>query len=133
MQIHVEGSLFYVSLAGKMNGRLAEQTYRRVVRECVDGGCFKLLIDGRGLSGELTTTDRYSLGKVVAEENASLGGEAGRQVQVALVGTHPLIDRDRFGETVARNRGAAVKVTYDLESAYRWLGLEPPAADSPGE
>jgi hypothetical protein len=33
----------------------------------LDGGCFKLLIDGRGLSGELTTTDRYSLGKVVAE------------------------------------------------------------------
>jgi hypothetical protein len=47
-------------------------------------------------------------------------------VQVALVGKHPVIDRDRFGETVARNRGAAVKVTYDLESAYRWLGLDPP-------
>ncbi|HEV7590310.1 MAG TPA: hypothetical protein VGO40_19525, partial [Longimicrobium sp.] len=68
MQIRFEGPLFYVSLAGEMNGRLAEQTYRRVVRECVDGGCFKMLIDGRGLSGELTTTDRYSLGKVVAEE-----------------------------------------------------------------
>ena len=132
MQVHFEGPLLYVSLAGEMNGPLAEQTYRRVVREFVDGGCFKLLIDGRGLSGELTTTARYSLGKVVAEENASLVGKTGRQVQVAMVGTDPLLDRDRFGETVARNRGAVVKVTHDLESAYRWLGVDPPP-DAPAE
>jgi len=128
MQIHFEGPLLYVSLAGEMDGRLAEQTYREVLRECVAGGRWKMLIDGRALSGELSTTDRYSLGKVVADENAAIAArDAGRQVRVALVGNPPLIDRDRFGETVARNRGAAVKVTYDLESAYRWLGVEPPA------
>jgi hypothetical protein len=128
MQIHVEGPLFYVSLSGEMNGRAAEKAYRKVLRECVGAGCSKMLIDCRALSGELSTTDRYSLGKVVADENASVAArEAGRHVRVALVGTPPLIDRDRFGETVAINRGAAVKVTYDLASAYRFLGLEPPA------
>jgi hypothetical protein len=126
MQIRLEGPLFYVSLAGEMNGRLAEETYREVLRECVAAGRTRMLIDGRGLSGELSTTDRYSLGKVVADENAAARGPHG-QVRVALVGNHPLVDRDRFGETVALNRGAAVKVTYDLESAYRWLGLEPAA------
>ncbi|HVG43804.1 MAG TPA: hypothetical protein VM890_03710 [Longimicrobium sp.] len=128
MQIHVEGPLFYVSLAGEMDGRLAEKTYREVLRECVAGGRSKLLIDCRALSGELSTTDRYSLGQLVADENASVAArEAGRQVRVALVGSQPFIDRDRFGETVAVNRGAAVKVTEDLASAYRFLGLEPPA------
>jgi hypothetical protein len=131
MRIHFEGPLVYVSLAGEMNGRLAEKAYREVLRECVAGGYSKMLIDCRALSGELSTTERYSLGKVVADENASVAaGEAGRHVRVALVGNHPVIDRDRFGETVATNRGAAVKITYDLESAYRWLGLEPPA-DNP--
>ena len=128
MQIHVEGPLFYVSLAGEMDGRLAEKTYREVLRECVAGGRSKMLIDCRALSGELSTTERYSLGKLVADENASVAArEAGGQVRVALVGTQPFIDRDRFGETVAVNRGAAVKVTDDLASAYRFLGLEPPA------
>lgn len=130
MQIHFEGPLFYVSIGGEMNGRLAEQAYREIVRECVTGGRSKILLDLRGLSGELSTTERYSLGKLVAEENAAVAAAGiGVTVQVALVGTSPFIDRDRFGETVARNRGAFVKVTYDLESAYRFLGLEPPAQD----
>src|SRR5438105_15555768 len=124
MQIHFEGPLLYVSLAGEMDGRLAEKAYREVLRECVAGGRWKMLIDCRALSGELSTTERYSLGKVVADENTSVAAkEDGRVVRVALVGNPPFIDRDRFGETVARNRGAAVKVTSDLESAYRWLGV----------
>jgi hypothetical protein len=128
MQTRVEGPVFIVSLAGEMNGRLAEKTYREILRECVAGGRSMLLIDGRGLSGELSTTERYSLGKVVADENAAVAArEEGRQVRVALVGNYPLIDRDRFGETVAVNRGAALKVTDDLASAYRWLGVEPPS------
>ena len=128
MQIRFEGPLVYVSLAGEMDGRLAEKTYREVLRECVAGGRSKMLIDCRALSGELSTTERYSLGKLVADENASVAArEAGGQVRVALVGTQPFIDRDRFGETVAVNRGAALKVTDDLASAYRFLGLEPPA------
>lgn len=127
MHIHFEGPLVYVALAGEMNARLAEETYREVLRECVAGGYSKMLIDCRALSGELSTTERYSLGKVVADENTSVAASLpGRHVRVALVGSDPLIDRDRFGETVARNRGAAVKVTYDLESAYRWLGVDPP-------
>jgi hypothetical protein len=132
MQVRYEGPLLYVALAGKMDGRLAEKTYREVLRECVAGGRTRMLIDCRELSGELSTTERYSLGKLVAEENSSAAAVAtGRQIRVALVGTEPFIDRDRFGETVARNRGAALKVTGDLDSAYRFLGLEPPAATAP--
>jgi len=127
MRIRFEGPLFYVSLNGEMNGRLAEQTYRQILRECVAAGRSVMLLDCRGLTGELSTTDRYSLGKVVAEENAAVAAAGvGTHVRVALVGSHPFVDRDRFGETVARNRGAAVKVTFDLASAYRFLGLDPP-------
>ncbi|HKP74637.1 MAG TPA: hypothetical protein VJT67_03805 [Longimicrobiaceae bacterium] len=129
MRIRFEGPLVYVSLNGEMNGRLAEQTYRQILRECVAGGRSRMLLDCRGLTGELSTTDRYALGKLVAEENAAVAAGAGEHVRVALVGRHPFVDRDRFGETVARNRGAAVRVTYDLPSAYRFLGLDPPDHD----
>lgn len=134
MRIRFDGPLFYVSLNGEMDGTTAEQVYRQVLRECVAAGRSRMLLDCRGVSGELSTTDRYSLGKVVAEENAAVAATgAGRHVKVALVGSHPTVDRDRFGETVARNRGAAIKVTCDLESAYRFLGLEPPGRDPAGD
>jgi hypothetical protein len=130
MRIRFEGPLFYVSLNGEMNARAAEQTYRHVLRECVAGGRSKLLLDCRAMSGELSTTDRYALGKLVAEENAAVAANgAEHYVCVALVGVDPFVDRDRFGETVARNRGAAVKVTSDLAAAYRFLGLDPPDHD----
>lgn len=124
MEVRFEGSLCYVSLGGVMNGRRAEQLYRRLLRECVAGGRSRMLIDCRALSGELSTTDRYSLGKVVAEENAAAMAE-GAQIRVAMVGRDPLVDPHRFGEMVAINRGAAVTITYDLESACRWLGVDP--------
>jgi len=128
MQVRIEGPLFYVSLAGETNGPQAEDLYRAVLRECVAGGCSKLLIDCRELSGQLSTVDRFWFGKVVADENAALRADgSGRHVRVALVGRLPLLDERRFGETVATNRGAPVKVTEDLASAYRWLGLDPPA------
>lgn len=130
MQIRFLGPLFYVSLEGEMNGRLAEQAYREILRECVAGGFSRMLLDCRGLHGELTTTERYSLGKLVADENAAVATAGGvGHVRVALVGVYPFIDRDRFGETVARNRGAAVKITDDLAAAYRFLGLDPPDHD----
>lgn len=129
MQVRVEGlgPLFYVSVSGEANGRLAEETYRGVLRDCVAAGCSKLLLDCRELSGELSTVDRFWFGKVVADENAALRADgSGRQVRVAFVGRLPLLDERRFAQTVATNRGAAVKVTEDLEAAYRWLGLDPP-------
>jgi hypothetical protein len=42
---------------------------------------------------------------------------------VAYVGDEPLIDPARFGETVAVNRGALIKVTTDLNEAFAWLGV----------
>ena len=133
MRVRFEGPLFYVSLNGEMNGRLAEQTYRQILRECVAGGRTRMLLDCRGLTGELSTTDRYSLGKLVAEENAAVAAAGtGKHVRVALIGNYPFIDRDGFGETVARNRGAMVKITDDLPSAYRFLGLDPPDHDPAG-
>jgi hypothetical protein len=42
---------------------------------------------------------------------------------VAIVGVEPLVDRDRFGQTVAQNRGLPVKITTRLEEALSWLDI----------
>jgi hypothetical protein len=46
-------------------------------------------------------------------------------LQVAVYGRQPLIDPSRFGETVALNRGAKVKVSERLDEALAWLGVSP--------
>jgi hypothetical protein len=48
----------------------------------------------------------------------------GPLIRMAIVGSEPLIDRERFGEIVARNRGVPLKVTTDLDEALRWLELD---------
>lgn len=127
MQARIEGPLFHVSLAGETNGREAEEMYRSVLRECVAGGCSKLLVDCRELTADLSPVDRFWFGKVVADENAAVAAGSGVYMRVAFVGRVPLFEERRLGQIVATNRGAAVKVTEELEAAYRWLGLEPPA------
>lgn len=47
-------------------------------------------------------------------------------LRVALVGSEPLIDPERFGAVVANNRGLPVKATTDFEEALRFLGLDGP-------
>ena len=47
-------------------------------------------------------------------------------VQIACVGTSPVIDPQRFGEKVAR--GLPLKVSTDIGEALAWLGVNPPAS-----
>jgi hypothetical protein len=53
------------------------------------------------------------------------GAGVSRNTRFACLGTEPMVDRGRFGETVAVNRGLKVKVTESLEEALRWLEIEP--------
>lgn len=73
-----------------------------------------VLVDARELTGgPLSDMDRYDLGVLVARELVS--------TPAALVGSLPFVDRRRFGESVARNRGANVRVFTDLDEAVAWL------------
>jgi len=45
------------------------------------------------------------------------------RIRVALVGNEPLIHPERFGEIVARNRGADARAFTDEAEALRWLGV----------
>ena len=42
-------------------------------------------------------------------------------IYVCFVGKPPLVDPDRFGETVALNRGATVGVFESLEEGEAWI------------
>ena len=77
-----------------------------------------ILIDGRDLTGKrITLMDRFNIG----ETFAMLQNNLTFVPLVAMVGNEPIVDPKRFGETVAVNRGASVKIFTDFEEATRWL------------
>jgi len=82
-----------------------------------DNGREAALLDATAMTGNPDTMQRYELGRKGAE--MQLGKPT--LVAMAIVGRQPLIDPERFGETVALNRCAVVKVFEDHDAAVHWL------------
>jgi hypothetical protein len=77
-----------------------------------------ILIDARRVVGRLPTIlDRYEIGVNVARSYL----DQLPRIRLALLGHEPMIHPERFGEIVARNRGADARVFTDETEAIRWL------------
>jgi hypothetical protein len=119
-QVQREADYLFVLVARRpVDERLAQDFFEAVPRQAREAGLSKVLIDMREVQGELSVTDRYELAKGFAE--------GFRGLRVALVQAPPLLDPQRFGLTVAANRGATAEVFTTLAAARAWL-----AADDPG-
>ena len=77
-----------------------------------------VLIDARGIAPpELSLMQRFDMAVHVA-------GMHRRQVpriRLAVIGSEPIVHPQRFGEIVATNRGANVRVFTDEQLALDWL------------
>lgn len=86
----------------------------------------KVLIDWRRMTGSPTDTDRFEMGRHVAEAYAKQNPM--RYVRVAVVGNDQILSPIRLGEMAARNRGAQGMVTTDLREALAYLEIEEPGS-----
>ena len=84
---------------------------------CKQNGIHHLLIDIRGMSGGLDTIETYE----VAGQGLPSQPNARRLIRSAILDHSENLERIRFFETVAINRGLTVKVFDDEETAVRWL------------
>src|SRR5262245_8165936 len=74
-----------------------------------------LLIDFTGVENKrLSLVERFRLGMSALDF-------AGKLRRIAAIGRPELVDRQRFGEMVARNRGINIRVFTNAEEATRWL------------
>jgi hypothetical protein len=90
----------------------------RCFRVAAEAGRDALLVDARGITGrEPTMAERYDWAVRIAELQALYEP----RIRVALVGNEPLIHPERFGEIVARNRGADARAFTDEAMAIEWL------------
>ena len=82
------------------------------------------------MHGQLTLAERYAYREFVAVEVVRLTARGGPEMRLAYGGHPPLIDPNRFGMMVARNRGALLLATEDLKEALRRLSARPAPAQT---
>lgn len=107
---------------GHFSIKEAKRTFLEVLDAVDKYQVGKVLFDGSELVGEPTTMERFYYGEFAAFEVSKLvhlnGGDVPR---FAYVLKPPVLDRQRFGETVAVNRGMIVRTFESREDALTWL------------
>jgi hypothetical protein len=117
----------YLSMVyeGTYKPSLADQFTDQVLEVCLKHQPTKLLIDLRQVQGGMNTMDRFVVATFAATKyiGARITGKI-PGCRYAIVGNPPLVDSHKFEETVAVNRGIAVKVTTEMKEAIHWLAME---------
>ena len=107
----LESQFLRVAVEGTHGSTRSVRFFEWVAEETVRLGASRVLLDARGVGGDVSTTDRFDLGVASARIPA----------KVALIARPSMIDPERFGETVASNRGAVGRVFASEAEAVAWL------------
>ena len=130
LDITREKSILRVRVTGDFSLAKANDCVVSIFEAVAEHGLQKVLVDCRQLKEEPTTLERF-VHATFAVQQMDRFAKAGvfRGTRFSYVGHEPLVDRDRFGQTVATNRGLAVKVSLNMRDALRWLDVDPAGLD----
>ena len=120
IRVEVRVHALHVELAcsGKYSRAEAFRVGDQAFREAAASDRRSVLVDVRGVNGRIPTIlDRFDIGVRIA----AMHMERKPRVRLALLGHEPMIHPERFGEIVARNRGADARVFTIEAEALDWL------------
>ena len=104
----------------------AKRTFLEMLEAVARHQAMKVLFDGRRLTGDPDTLERFYYGKFAADAVSQFTDRGvSPATQFAYVLKEPVLDPERCGETVAVNRGMLFKTFDNLEDALGWLELTP--------
>jgi hypothetical protein len=103
LSARLEGAYAFAEIAGLV---------KRVRDECAERGCERIMIDIRGVGGDIPSLDRFQLGKAAGE---IWGGE------LKVLVLSPRDASNKLFENTAVNRLARVQVTHDEHAGMAWL------------
>lgn len=123
IQLTHDSGLLRATSTGHFSVPEATRTFLEVIDGIIKYNATKVLFDGREITGEPLTMERFYYGEFVAQAvmNCIISGKISHVPKFAYVLRPPVLDPDRFGETVAKNRGMKVKTFETLEDAISWL------------
>ena len=123
--MHFESGLLSVDASGEFSLEDAKQAFLELHGSVVQYKAEKILFDVRNVKGTPTDMERFCYGDFVARATHRIVREHGIVPRVAYLAHVPLRDPERFGETVAVNRGMDVKTFETPGEAFAWLALTP--------
>jgi hypothetical protein len=130
LTISDEPGFLRVNVGGNFSLPEAKRTFIEILEAVARSKVDKVLFDGRGLAGNLETMERFYYGEFTAESVVRFRAHGvSRKTRFAYVMVEPLRDPERFGETVAVNRGMVVQTFENDQDALAWLRI--PSANMP--
>ena len=118
LQVELKPTYVHLHCRGAFRSDALLEVWESALRVAIDDGRKAVLIDLRDLEGApLTTIERYEQGVRVAEVQQRVG----LGILIAVVGHESLVDPERFGETVSKNRGGFGAVFTDIDEAVNWI------------
>jgi hypothetical protein len=115
LALDMQDDLLIATLSGEVSKAEAASRCKQVLSCASEKKARKILVNCLGLSGRLSTLNRYSL----AISAVTLAQSMRINPPVAFVGRRPTFDG--FGLRVAINRGGRGALFADLEAALDWL------------
>ena len=119
IDVIVEEDFLRLRCSGHCSLADVTKVYSQVVSAALEHDRSRVLIDAILVDGELTTMERYASSEFIASDIRQRA--LGKITRIAVCGREPLIDPQRFGETVAVNRGVNAKASTDVNEAVAWL------------
>jgi hypothetical protein len=83
----------------------------------------RMLLDCSRIVGEWGPDERYTVGSFIAAEMARRASQFPERPRLAIYAVAPLMDPNRYTQTVATNRGALVRSSDSLQELLSWLGV----------
>ena len=87
-------------------------------------GIFKLLMDCREVSFRISAIDRFFFASFFVEQNIKRIFNRQPIMKIVLLLNTAMLDPEKFGEKVARNRGLYLFVTDDMDKGLEWLDVQ---------
>ena len=119
IKLTVEEDFLLISASGNYSLLKANNLFKLAIDNGLSHNKSKILIDVTDITGSIPFFNRFQYAEFLSKYKAKHA--LGKVRRIAVVGKEPIIDKERFGETVATNRGTNVRVFADIPTASIWI------------
>lgn len=113
----------YVTVTGEIDVAGAQAVLAEMLGIAARAHQPRILLDCSRVAGTWGPDERYTVGSFIAAEMERRASEFPQRPQLAIYAVAPLMDPNRYTQTVATNRGALVRSSDSLQELLSWLGV----------
>lgn len=113
----------YITLTGELGVAAAEATLAEIFDIAARAHQPRILLDCSRVAGQWGPDERYTVGSFIAAEMERRSSQFPERPRLAIYAVAPLMDPNRYTQTVATNRGALVRSSDSLQELLSWLGV----------